>query len=326
MRGVNLTNIGAEDLVDNNDKLYLGMIWTIILRFTIAEISQEGLTAKEGLLLWCQRKTAGYKNVSVKDFTFSWQDGLALCALIHKHRPDLLNFDELSKNKRKENVSLAFDIGEKYLSIPKLFDVDDLINPNCRPDERSVMTYIAQYFHAFSALDKVDVAGRRVAKFANFVKQNCDMQHEYEKRAAAFKVNVSGIMDSWKSHSFSGTYQEARNQSNEFLLYKNSSKREWVKEKRELENLLGNIQTKLKTYNLSPYTPPNDFALSTLDSCWAILLNAEGERRKIINERMQACKEKLRIEYSDLANKFSADVNALSGKLGILSGDLSVKF
>jgi hypothetical protein len=72
-RGIQLTNIGGEDIVDGNAKLILGLVWSLILRFSIAEISEEGLTAKEGLLLWCQRKTAPYKpTVDVKDFTFRW--------------------------------------------------------------------------------------------------------------------------------------------------------------------------------------------------------------------------------------------------------------
>lgn len=139
------------------------------------------MTAKEGLLLWCQRKTAGYKNVNVKDFTFSWQDGLALCALIHKHRPDLLNFDKLSKSNKRENVTLALEVAAKHLNIPKLFDPEDLVDIT-KPDERSVITYVAQYFHAFSALDKFEVAGRRVGKFAATAKAAWEMQFDYEER------------------------------------------------------------------------------------------------------------------------------------------------
>ena len=78
-RGIQMTNIGAEDVVDGNSKIILGLIWTLILRFTISDISEEGLSAKEGLLLWCQRKTACYDEVEVRDFSSSWNDGLALC-------------------------------------------------------------------------------------------------------------------------------------------------------------------------------------------------------------------------------------------------------
>jgi hypothetical protein len=78
-RGIQMTNIGAEDVVDGNSKIILGLIWTLILRFTISDINEEGLSAKEGLLLWCQRKTACYDEVEVRDFSTSWNNGLALC-------------------------------------------------------------------------------------------------------------------------------------------------------------------------------------------------------------------------------------------------------
>jgi len=80
-RRIHLTNIGAEDVVDGNRKIILGLIWTLILRFTISDINEEGLSAKEGLLLWCQRKTACYEEVDVRDFSTSWNDGLALLVM-----------------------------------------------------------------------------------------------------------------------------------------------------------------------------------------------------------------------------------------------------
>lgn len=89
---VHLENLGAQDIVDGNPRLTLGLIWTIILRFQIQDITvaetdtSETRSAKDALLLWCQMKTAGYPNVNVRNFTSSWRDGLAFNALIHKHR------------------------------------------------------------------------------------------------------------------------------------------------------------------------------------------------------------------------------------------------
>jgi len=321
-RGVNLTNIGAEDIVDGNEKLILGMIWTIILRFTIADISEEGLTAKEGLLLWCQRKTAPYApDVQVKEFTFSWQDGLAFCALIHRHRPDLLDFNSLNKADKHGNCALAFDVAEKHLNIPKLLDVEDVVDLP-KPDEKSVMTYVAQYFHAFSALDKVETSGRRLAKFAEVMQSVWEMQNDYEARAKNLLQQIAQLQSVWSSSSFDGSYNDAKRQSSEFDSYKSTTKRTWVAEKRNLDALLGNIQTKLKTYNLSIYQPPAGLTLADVDSHWQGLIKSEAERKRSINAKIKEIKEAVQIAYADLANKFMTELNSISLALSSLEGEL----
>ena len=88
---VQLVNIGAEDLVDGTAHLTLGLIWSIIYYLQIGEIEgADSKSAKAALLYWCQQKTKGYAGVDVKNFTKSWQDGLAFNALIHRHRHVLL--------------------------------------------------------------------------------------------------------------------------------------------------------------------------------------------------------------------------------------------
>lgn len=128
-KDVKLVSIGAEEIVDGNVKMTLGLIWTIILRFAIQDIEVEASTAKEGLLLWCQRKTAPYKNVNVQNFHNSWKDGLAFCALIHRHRPDLIDYSKISRDDPVGNLNLAFDIAEKHLNIPKMLDAEGKLHP-----------------------------------------------------------------------------------------------------------------------------------------------------------------------------------------------------
>ncbi|XP_026581175.1 alpha-actinin-4-like, partial [Pseudonaja textilis] len=111
-------------------------------------------SAKEGLLLWCQRKTAPYKNVNVQNFHISWKDGLAFNALIHRHRPELIEYDKLRKDDPVTNLNNAFEVAEKYLDIPKMLDAEDIVN-TARPDEKAIMTYVSSFYHAFSGAQKV---------------------------------------------------------------------------------------------------------------------------------------------------------------------------
>ncbi|KAJ1794600.1 alpha-actinin [Coemansia sp. RSA 2399] len=320
-RKINLTNIGAEDIVDSNHKLILGMIWTIILRFTIEDINEEGLSAMDGLLLWCQRKTAPYKEVDVKNFSYSWQDGLAFCALIHRHRPDLLDYYALDKHDARGNTALAFEVAERYLGIPQLLDVEDVCDA-AKPDERSVMTYVAQYFHAFSSLSRAETAGRRLGKFTDVMQSVFDMQHDYEARVAKLISRIDEQQSKWRTARFEPVYSGARAHSTSFNGYKATTKREWTHEKVELDTLLGNIQTKRVTYNLAPFVPRAGLMPKDLEAAWNELAAAEVKHRKVINQYIRESRDALQRQYGSEANGIQAVLNSISNSLAILGGEL----
>lgn len=316
-----MTNIGAEDVVDGNRKIILGLIWTLILRFTISDINEEGLSAKEGLLLWCQRKTACYDGVEVRDFSTSWNDGLAFCALLDIHRPDLIDFDTLDKSDHRGNMRLAFELASKEIGIPDLLDVEDVVDV-AKPDERSLMTYIAYWFHAFSQMEKVENAGRRVEKFVSNMQGAWDMESAYEKRMKELLKQIREQRTSWQHSTFQGTYIDAKGQARELSSFKRNQKRKWVAEKTELGALLGNIKTKLATYRLRPYQPPAELRIEALDEEWAGLTHDEQQRSRLINETIRDIKNALRKSFADKANDFALTLNTLALAVSGLEGDV----
>lgn len=320
-RNINLTNIGAEDIVDSNPKLILGMIWIIILRFTIEDINEEGLSAMDGLLLWCQRKTAPYNEVDVQNFHYSWQDGLAFCALIHRHRPDLLDYHALDKRDYRGNTALAFEVAEKYLSIPQLLDVEDVCDV-AKPDERSVMTYVAQYFHAFSSLSKAETAGRRLDKFTDVMLSIFDMQSDYEARVSKLMRAIRDKQEMWRQVVFETVYSRARKLSVDFDSYKAGLKRSWTHEKIELDTLLGNIQTKRVTYNLVPFVPKAGSTPNDLEATWKQLAEAEVRHRKAINQYIRESRDLLQKKYGEEANGIQSVLTTIANKLALLDGGL----
>ncbi|GMR41193.1 hypothetical protein PMAYCL1PPCAC_11388, partial [Pristionchus mayeri] len=102
---------------------------------------------KDALLRWVQSRVAEYP-VSVTNFSSSWSDGMAFCALTHRFAPQLFDFASLKPENRKENFDLAFKIAED-IGIPALLETEDMIMMGDRPDWKCVFTYVQQFYKKF---------------------------------------------------------------------------------------------------------------------------------------------------------------------------------
>ncbi|XP_033062130.1 F-actin-monooxygenase MICAL2 isoform X4 [Trachypithecus francoisi] len=100
------------------------------------------------LLTWCQQQTEGYQHVNVTDLTTSWRSGLALCAIIHRFRPELINFDSLNEDDAVENNQLAFDVAEREFGIPPVTTGKEMASAQ-KPDELSMVMYLSKFYELF---------------------------------------------------------------------------------------------------------------------------------------------------------------------------------
>ncbi|XP_054758487.1 alpha-actinin-like isoform X2 [Lytechinus pictus] len=267
-KGVKLVSIGAEEIVDQNLKMILGMIWTIILRFAIQDISIEDHSAKDGLLLWCKRKTAPYRNVNIQNFHNSWKDGLGFCALIHRHRPDLLDYSKLKKDDPAHNLNLAFSVAEEHLDIPRMLDVEDLVN-TARPDDKSIMTYVSAYYHAFSGAQKAETAASRINKVLSLNMENDRLMEEYEKLASDLLDWIRRKKPWLEDRTLSENALPAMQKKlNEFRQYRTTEKPPKTEDKARLETNFNTLQTKLQLSNRPPYIPQDGKLVSDIAKAW----------------------------------------------------------
>ncbi|XP_046886093.1 spectrin beta chain, non-erythrocytic 1 isoform X3 [Hypomesus transpacificus] len=279
---VHLENMGSHDIVDGNHRLTLGLIWTIILRFQIQDISvetednKEKKSAKDALLLWCQMKSAGYPNVNIHNFTTSWRDGMAFNALIHKHRPDLIDFDKLKKSNAHHNLQNAFNLAEQHLGITKLLDPEDISVDH--PDEKSIITYVVTYYHYFSKMKALKVEGKRIGKVLDNAIETEKMIEKYESLASDLLEWIEQTIIILNNRKFANALVGVQQQLQAFNTYRTVEKPPKFTEKGNLEVLLFTIQSKMRANNQKVFMPREGKLISDINKAWERLEKAEHER------------------------------------------------
>lgn len=100
------------------------------------------------LLTWCQKQTEGYRNVTITDLTSSWKSGNALCALIHRFKPQLIDFDSLNEEDHAANLQLALDVSEREFGI-RPFTSEKEMSGDQELDKTTMITYLSKFYELF---------------------------------------------------------------------------------------------------------------------------------------------------------------------------------
>ncbi|XP_078262240.1 spectrin beta chain, non-erythrocytic 5 [Rhinoraja longicauda] len=290
---INVKLIGPENVVDGDRTLILGLIWMIILRFQIASITVEEdecvatsakCSAKEALLIWCQRKTDGYENVDVRNFSSSWNDGLAFNAIIHSHRHDLVDYKTLKPTNPLHNLNKAFNVAEKALGIHKLLDAEDVAVPH--PDEKSIMTYVSQYYHHFSKMHQGHTGQKRIIKIVDLLQEIEALKREYQTLVSDLLDWIREKTRELNDRRFPNSLSGMQRLMADFKVYRTVVKPPKYQERGIIEAQLFNIRTRQRANNMRQYVPPEGKALSDIERLWSRLEKSESAREKALQREM----------------------------------------
>lgn len=113
----------------------------------LASLVKNGGSKRNALLKWCQAKTAGYVDVDITNFSSSWNDGMALCALLHTYVPDKIPYSTLKASEKRRNFTIAFEAAES-VGIETCLNLTEMVSIE-RPDWQQVMTYVTSIYKHF---------------------------------------------------------------------------------------------------------------------------------------------------------------------------------
>jgi len=321
-KGIKLIGIGEEDIIDGNQKLTLGLIWTIINKFLIEDISVEEATARDALLVWAKKNTQGYEEVNVTNFTSSWSTGLAFCALINKFRPNMLNYNALDKADHMEACRKAF-AACKELGIYVYLDPEDLVDT--QPDEKSVVTQVAEFFHFFAGESKTQQMADKLKRTIALQKQIDELKSTYieDAKAAIEKMNTEEAK--LKAEDYEKTVPGTKGKLLEVIKYARTVRPEIVEHRAKAMRSWGALSTKCNSTNRPIPTVPAELEPEALTAKFTSIENTSSTRRtELTNELKELQKQKV-AAFDTMCQEISAKIEEIEKNTNALQGELQEK-
>ena len=144
-------NVNTSAIASHNPKASLDCVWMFFYYSLLKPIQYCGLEDRFALLLWAQHSISSFPNTPVlHDFSQSFSDGLALCALVESKFPGVFDLRSMSPIHKADNLRKAFDAIEKNLGVPKLLSAIDVTSDEA--DEISMIVYLTLIYHSMKTL------------------------------------------------------------------------------------------------------------------------------------------------------------------------------
>lgn len=272
----------GESIVDKDEKSVLAVIWAVMSKFLKFGDDNDGLDAKSSLLLWVNNQISGRGLKPISAFGKEWHDGLALCAIINKHRPKLLNYDALNKSDNRANIQAAFNAAEKYFDLEQYLTVDEFL----KLDEKSMMIYVSEYYLGIAEQRKIDLAARRISKLVKLTEENDALRAEYNTRAADLLSIMKRVEVILEDRTIDNTMEGAKRRLEQFYEYKANDKNKIIEHQLSLESLFNNLSMRLAHNKRPEFKPAPGCSLKEVAAAVTHLEECEMERKVALHKEL----------------------------------------
>ncbi|XP_050437249.1 dystonin isoform X15 [Adelges cooleyi] len=274
---IKLVNIRAEDIVDGNPKLTLGLIWTIILHFQISDIvvgEEPNVSARDALLKWARKSTSKYPGVRVSDFTSSWRDGMAFNAIIHRNRPDLVDWRTVKSKTVRERLESAFYTAEREYGVTRLLDPEDVDTHEI--DEKSIITYISSLHEVFPEPPRLHPL---------YDSDSQQRTTEYREIATSLNRWMREKLSQMSDRNFPSTLIEMKKLASESTRFRNEELPPRHRDKQHLVHLYKELQKYFEAVGEVDIEP--ELQADAIDRTWNRLMMTYQDRDSAIQEEIK---------------------------------------